>query len=329
MTDRIEALERLQRLRESGALSDEEFAREKAALLGHADVVPPAAPVAAIAEGAATEAASEIYAAPEHQGPPLWLLAGGALLLIVIVVGAMLLLRGGGGDQQTFDVNAAAPVNTVAEAPANVAEPAPPSGIRTRPQAEQLAAAFRTAFGGRPTREMEDAEITFRPGTLLWVGDHAVLISNGTNAEECHVCAGMVAVHHLYPQGDGFRVDGEWLSVATDDYGRPPDWRIASDLTGRPALRVENGGGNQGITCDFVNYYDLAGGRPSELARVQIGYANEGEEGGFELHGRIANVRPGRSFDVIYTGYENYTETYRWRGDRFEKEGGESRVPQC
>jgi hypothetical protein len=114
-----------------------------------------------------------------------------------------------------------------------------------------------------------------------------------------------------------------------DDYGRPPEWRVTSELTGRPALRVDNGGGNQGITCDFSTWYDLSGGRPSELARIQTGYSNEGEEGGFELAGRIANLRAGRSFDVVYSGYESFTESYRWRGDRFEKEGGESRVPQC
>src|SRR3712207_8171970 len=50
--------------------------------------------------------------------------------------------------------------------------------------------------------------------------------------------------------------------------------------------------------CNFVTWYDLAGGRPAELARVQTGYTNEGEEGGFELEGRIANLRPSRSFDV-------------------------------
>ena len=330
MTDRIDALERLQRLRESGALTEEEFLQEKAALIGRGEHAPyKGPPTAAIAEGGAADAASEIYAPPARRGPPLWMMAGGALFLIAIVVAAMLLLRGG-GERETFDVGSAPPANAVAEPPANVAAPAPPpAGIRARPEAEQLAAAFRTAFGGQPVRDSEDGEITYRAARLLWVGNRAVLISNGSNIEECHVCAGVVAVHHLLPEGNGFKVDGEWLRVATDDYGRPPEWRITSELTGRPSLRVDNGGGNQGITCDFSTWYDLAGGRPSELARVQTGYANEGEEGGFELSGRIANLRAGQSFDVVYTGYESFTERYRWRGDRFEKEGGETRVPQC
>ena len=328
MTERIEALERLQRLRESGALSDEEFQQEKAALLGRGEAPFPGPPAAAIAESGAADAAAEIYAPRGRRGPPLWMMLGAVLLLLALVAAAMLLLRGG-GEPQAFDTDTAPPAAPVAE-PVNLTSAAPePAGIRARPEPEQLAAAFRAAFAGRPVRDAEDGEITYRPARLLWAGNRAVLISNGSNAEECHVCAGVVAVHHLLPQGDGFRVDGEWLRVASDDYGRPPEWRVTNELTGAPALRVDNGGGNQGIFCNFSTWYDLAGGRPAELARVQTGYTNEGQEGGFELEGRIANLRPRRSFDVVYTGYESFTESYRWRGDRFEKEGGETRVPQC
>ena len=320
MTDRIEALERLQRLRETGALTEEEFAAEKAALLGRAGSVPDAPPAEPVRP--ATTAV-----APTRR--PEWLVpaALGAALLVFIVA-AMLFLRSGRGEEV---VSAAA--NVVAPVPDPVIEnqvaPAPQPGIRERPVTEQLAAAFGAAFGGRSTRTVGEAEIAYRQGSLIWVGGRAVLVSNGTNAEECHVCPGMLSVHFLAPQGEGFRVTGEWLSVATDDYGRPPDWRIASDLTGRPALRVENGGGNQGIFCNFVSYYDLTADRPAEIARVQTGYTNEGEEGGFELEGRIANLRPGRSFDVVYTGYESFTETWRLRDGRFQFEGAESRVPTC
>jgi hypothetical protein len=321
MTDRIEALERLQRLRESGALSEEEFAAEKAALLGRAGAVaeeePPVPDV------------DRERAVVARRRRPEWLIPAALLAgLAVFALAAWLVLRGGGGETADMSqANVAAPV--VEPTDQNVVEPAPAPTIRDRPEAEQLAAAFRAAFGTRTTRQIEEADIAFRPGRLVWVGDHAMLVSNGTNAEECHACAGMVAVHRLAPAAGGFRVEGEWLSVATDDYGRPPDWRVTDELTGRPALRVENGGGNQGIFCSFVTWYDLASAQPAEIARVQTGYTNEGEEGGFELEGRIANLRPSRSFDVVYTGYESFTETYRLRGGRFQFEGAESRVPTC
>ncbi|HEX8643151.1 MAG TPA: SHOCT domain-containing protein [Allosphingosinicella sp.] len=317
MSDRIEALERLQRLRETGALSEAEFEREKAALFAPP---PPAAEQDRIV----------VSTGPRGGGPPWLWPAVGAVVLLAVIAAVILLTRDRNPEPIAAETSPAAPVPQPEQA--NAAATAPQPAIRGRPQAEQLAAAFRAAFRGQPVRDAEDGEITYRPATLLWFGHRAVLISNGSNAEECHVCAGVVAIHHLLPDGNGFRTDGEWLRVATDDYGRPPEWRVTSELTGRPAMRVENGGGNQGIFCNFVTWYDLAGGRPSVLARVQSGYSNEGsgEEGaGIELTGRIANLRPGRSFDVVYTGYESFTERYRWRGDRFEKEGGETRVPQC
>lgn len=322
MTDRIEALERLQRLRESGALSEEEFAAEKAALLGRAGAVPE--------EEAAPRADAERVVVAQRRRPewliPAALLAGLALFVLV----AWLVLRGGGGDTANLSqANVAVPVAEPVEQ--NLVEPGPGPAptIRDRPEAVQLAAAFRAAFGARTTRQIEEADIAFRPGRLVWVGDKAVLVSEGTNSEECHVCAGHVAVHRLAAAGDSFRVEAQWLSVATDDYGRPPEWRITDELTGRPALRVEGGGGNQGIFCNFVSWYDLAGDRPERVARVQTGYTNEGEEGGFELEGRIANLRPGRSFDAVYTGYESFTETYRMRGGRYQLDAPESRVPTC
>ncbi|HEX8363952.1 MAG TPA: SHOCT domain-containing protein [Allosphingosinicella sp.] len=320
MTGRIEALERLQRLRESGALSEEEFAAEKAALLGRAG--------AATADAPPADVEREHVIAVQRRRPE-WLVPA-ALLAALVVFAAMawLVLRSGGSETaETGQADAAPPVVTVPEQ--NLVEAATAPTIRDRPAAEQLAAAFRTAFGARATRTVEEADITFRPGRLVWIGDKAMLVSEGTNAEECHACAGHLAVHRLAAAGDGFRVEGEWLSVATDDYGRPPDWRISEELTGRPALRVEGGGGNQGIFCHFVSWYDLTGDRPAQIARVQTGYTNEGEEGGFELEGRVANLRPGRSFDVVYSGYEDFTETYRLRGGRFQLDAAESRVPTC
>ncbi|MEA3015563.1 MAG: hypothetical protein QOI38_285 [Sphingomonadales bacterium] len=320
MTDRIEALERLQRLRESGALSEEEFAAEKAALLGRAGAVLEEAPPPGIER--------ERVVAVQRRRPE-WLIPAALLgVLALFAVVAWLVLRGGGGEETDLSqTNVAAPAAAPPEQ--NLVEAAPAPTIRDRPEADQLAAAFRAAFGGRATRAVDEADVTFRPGRLVWIGDKAMLVSEGTNAEECHACAGHVAIHRLAVAGDGFRVEGEWLSVATDDYGRPPEWRVTGELTGRPALRVEGGGGNQGIFCNFVSWYDLTGESPRQIARVQTGYTNEGEEGGFELEGRIANLRPGRSFDVVYTGYESFTETYSLRGGRFQFDGAESRVPSC
>ncbi|HYG29157.1 MAG TPA: SHOCT domain-containing protein [Allosphingosinicella sp.] len=325
MTGRIEALERLQRLRESGALSDEEFAAEKAALLGRAGTV--------AAEAPAPDLGREPVVAPGRRGSEWKLPAAVLAALAMAALAVWLILRGGGESINVPQLDAAASAPEPAERNGTEAAPAPT--IRGRSDAEQLAAAFRSAFGNRATREVEEQQITFVAGRLIWIGNRAVLVSDGTNAEESHASPGMVAVHYLEPQGEGFRVTGEWLDVDTDDYGRPPAWRIASDLTGRPALRVEGGGGNQGIFCHFIAYYDLAVDRPTQIARVQTGYSNAGavpEESGeqpVDLEGRIGAIVRSRSFDVAYSGSERFTEHYVMRGGRYVLAAAESRVPTC
>ncbi|HEX8526791.1 SHOCT domain-containing protein, partial [Allosphingosinicella sp.] len=186
MTDRIDALERLQKLRESGAITEAEFDREKAALLEQ------------------PESSPATIEPPSAHGPrstgrvPIWALLAAGAVLLALIVGAMLLLRSSdGGRASGDDVTARAEANE--SAPVNAVEAAPAPTIRSRPETEQLAAAFRAAFGNRPTRQVGQADITYRPGTLLWIGERAVLISDGTNPHECHACAGMVAVHALLP----------------------------------------------------------------------------------------------------------------------------------
>jgi hypothetical protein len=323
MTERLDALERLARLRAAGAISAEDYEREKQALLnaGTGAGAPPP-PITYPPDPYRPNPAP-----PRPAGTPAWLWVVLGLIVVALLAAIGWLLLGTNQSRtEEVSVNRTAPpppaVNQIAEAP-----PAPT--IRSRPQPEQLAAAFRAAFGDRAIRDVDGASITFRPGAISWIGERAVLVSPGTNAEECHACPGMVAIHYLEPEGAGLRRTGEWLSVATDDYGAPPEWRLTNELTGRPALRVANGGGNQGIFCDFVEYFDLGPGGPASVARVQTGYTNEGEEGGFSLEGRMTNIRAGESFDMAYTGYETFTETWRLRGGRFAFEGAESRVPTC
>lgn len=313
MTDRLDALERLQRLRETGGISEAEFEREKAQLLGDGPATSPPPPP------------------PVQRATPAWVwVPVGFVSVAGIALVAWLLF----GVNQSRDEKERPARNEQTDSNAQAqAEPENDTPtVRRLSEREQLAAAFRAAFGERRTRTVHDADISYRPGTLVWIGDRAVLISPGTNRQECHACAGIVAVHYLEADDDGFRRTGEWLEVATDDYGQPPEWRVTSDLTGRPALRIANGGGNQGIFCNFISYYDLAEDGPREIVRVPTGYTDEGyrgEEEGVSLEGEIRNVQVGRSFEVAYTGDETFTERYELRDGRFALVPGPTRVPQC
>lgn len=306
MTDRIEALERLQRLRESGAITDAEFAREKEALMRAASVAPRA-----------------------------WAwIAAGVLALALIAAFVLLAWRRDDGRQG----NSVA--TNVVQAPATAADDkealaAAEPAIRTRPESEQLAAAFRAAFGSdrRATRTLDGAAITFTPGGLRWIGARAVLVSPGRNSQDCHACAGELSVHYLNAEADGFRVAGEWLTaIGGAGFGAPPEWRFSTELTDQPVLRVEGGGGNQGIFCSVFSFYALGSAGPAQIADIQTGYSNAsgfGDDDGSEINGRIANVRKNISFEVAYTGTRSFVERWVWRGDRFVMAGGASRMPTC
>ena len=165
--------------------------------------------------------------------------------------------------------------------PVNQAGPAPAAGIRARSEREQLAAAFAAAFGANGARSVGDNDYRYDAGGLVWIGERAVLVSAGTNGQDCHACAGTLAVHYLAAEGDGFRVTGSWLEGGGfDDYGRPPEWRFSSELSGQPMLRTESGGGNQGIFCRQVRFYEFAEGGPREIAEIPIGYSNASGMGG-------------------------------------------------
>jgi Short C-terminal domain len=310
MTDHIEALERLQKLRETGAITDAEFEREKERLLR-----PPAA---------------------RRPQPWIWI-TGGAAAVVLVALLVILLMRGESGSEG----NESASANVVvAPAPAtNAVAPAPvETGIRTRPEREQLAAAFRAAFGRdrRATRGVDGANLTYTPGGLRWIGDRAVLVSPGRSDQDCHACSGALAIHYLEPQGEGFRVTGQWLNGGGGaSWGAPPDWRFSTLLTSEPLLESSAGGTWQGHTCTWTRFYAFAQGGPAEVVSMQMHQDNGGavtEESGeqvTDISGQIRNVVKDRSFDVAYTGSERFTERYIRRGARYVLASGATRMSGC
>jgi len=309
MTDHIEALERLQKLRESGAITEAEFELEKERLLRPAATARPQ--------------------------PWVWIAAAATLVLIALLV--ILLTR----RETEADANESVSANVVgAPAPvANAVAPAPvETGIRSRPEREQLAAAFRAAFDQdrRATRRIDGANVTYTPGGLRWIGDRAVLVSPGRSDQDCHACSGAIAIHYLEAQGDGFRVTGQGLNGGGGaGWGAPPDWRFSTMLTSEPLLESSAGGTWQGHTCAWTRFYAFAQGGPAEVVSMQLHQDNSGavtEESGeqvTDISGQIRNVVKDRSFDVTYTGSERFTERYVRRGARYVLAGGTTRMSGC
>jgi hypothetical protein len=253
---------------------------------------------------------------------------------IIIVLGAAAIGAVGLMAYIYFGLRCCAPPPPVPQpAPVNQAGPAPATGIRARPEREQLAAAFAAAFGANGARSVGDNEYRYEPGGLTWIGERAVLVSPGTNSQDCHACAGTLAVHYLAPEGDGFRVTGAWLEGGGfDDYGRPPEWGFSSELTGQPMLRTASGGGNQGIFCNQVAFTEFSEGGPRQAVEVPVGYSNAsglgGPDDGAQIEGRIRNVRPNQSFEVAYSGTRAFVERWLFRDGRWAPERP-TQVPTC
>ena len=182
---------------------------------------------------------------------------------------------------------------------------------------------------------MNGRTYTYTPMKLSWIGDRAVLISGGTT-DNCHLCDGLLAVHYLRAAGDKFQVTGSWLdAVSGGSWGKPPKWHVTGAFTSFPTVYEEGGYTGQGCTSVGATLTELAPARPVRSASVRLSYVNGGTPGAdaagpTRTEGKIANVKKDVSFDVVYTGAQQLTETWVKRGERFELlGGGETKVPQC
>jgi Short C-terminal domain len=327
MSSRYDELERLQRLRESGALSDDEFQAEKRRILGHETIAPP-------------EAADNVPEALE--GPqsrrPLWLLIGGAALVVAIVAGLWLGNLVGGGE--TYEGgNAALPQeNSAVESNLIEAQAAP--DVRSLPPEEQLARAFEAAFGSRGeaavTVQSDGAseDVRYAPGRLIWLPFGPVLLSEGKVQDPAHVSAGKIAIHYLRPAADRFEVARAFpAGVSTGSFGQVAHWSVSPRFSTWPVVVSEGGGTWQGYTCSWLTLTELRPDGPAEVARVPLAYddkgAKEDEADAVSIDGKILNVVKNQSFDVVYSGSRAFSEHYVRSGDRYAVAGGESTMRTC
>jgi hypothetical protein len=324
MNSRYDELERLQRLRERGALSEEEFQAEKRRLLGG---------------GAATGPTWKSVEVVDEEAPrsrtALYVVLGGIGLVLAILLGVLLGHDVGG--RAAPETNVALPQNEADAADENLIAPPPPEDVRTLPEPEQRARAFAAAFGARDQAQLQiqGRTLVYHPGKLLWVGDQAVLISPATASGDCRGCAGTIAVHYLTAAGDKFQVAGSWPeAVAGGEWNAPPKWRLTGAFTARPAIWEEGRGGNQDCTSASATLTELTPAGPIQSGPIRISYHGKNGISGILLGdttilGHAADIQKDVSFDVVYSGDKQFTETWVKQGDRFVLQGGASKVPTC
>lgn len=302
MQDRVEALERLARLRETGALTEPEYQAEKRALLAGAS-----------------------SGGPGNRG-----LSRGGLFA---AVGAAALATAAG---TVFVMSPSRPDDSaLANKAAPIAPAALQSSIRDLPTSEQLAVAFEAAFGtrGSATRRTERATLVYRPASLEWIGDSAALISEATNSAECESCRGALGVHYLTPQGQTLRVVGSWPEqLPGANWGKPPSWSIRRNFSDYPVIYVERSATGAESVCTEASFTELRPEGPVSWGKILTDYddtAYRTDGSGIRIKGRITNIRKNSSFQVVYSGDDSSVETYVRKGDRFVRSAQDAALPTC
>lgn len=323
MSSRYDELERLQRLRESGALTEEEFQVEKRRLLGHGE------------ERLAMEEEPEAANGDRRSRRIALLILGLFGVAIAIAVGLWLGRDVRGGDSGP-EANVPLPQDNAESADENLIAPPPPPDVRTLPPPEQMARAFAAAFGASGAAQLQVGERTlfYHPARLMWVDDKAVLISPASASGDCPECAGTVAVHYLTPAGDHFQVAGSWPQAVSGSWSGAVRWRLTSAFTARPAIWEEGVSGSGDCTLGSATLTELASDGPVQSGPIRISYRNKGGlksllVGETNLSGHAANIVKDVSFDVVYSGSDAFTETWAKQGGRFVVQGGQTKVPQC
>lgn len=284
MTPRqTDELARLDDLRRSGALTDEEFAAEKAALL-----------------------------APRRF--PRWpLVVGGG----AVAIGAAVAIGVFGGQEMS------PPAATPSAVPSPVAsQTATPVATTDWPLADAFAAATGHASAYTEPGSDGDVTITPQRVVPLSNGI-AALIAAREIADGCHACAGGLAVYYLRDDGGSPALVRAFPQAVSGNGfgGAPSSWSVTDRFTSTPAIYAEAGFTGQGITQTSATITELTPAGPVTSGPIGIGYsdagAQEDENAACVVTGRIGNVVKDGEFDVTRTGSRPGMDHYVKQNGRF------------
>ncbi|WP_404335407.1 hypothetical protein AB2M62_16095 [Sphingomonas sp. MMS12-HWE2-04] len=159
-----------------------------------------------------------------------------------------------------------------------------------------------------------------------------VLLRHGHVPDAGHAEAGTVAAYYLRELGGAFALVKAYPeAAASGSFGDFSRWSVSNDFSSLPVIVIEGGGTWQGCTVEQTDLIELRPNGPAVVASIPTVFENGGavEDGAERFDGTIADVARDRSFSVQYKGTASFAERYVRRGDRFQLDGGESRVPGC
>jgi hypothetical protein len=190
-------------------------------------------------------------------------------------------------------------------------------------------AAFRKAFPSAIVT-LEGEKIKYDPVALVEVEAGKVLVARGTVIDAAHVTSGKVAT--IYFSVDGKERSRNLKALESGSSGVIADVSVSSKFGPLPMIVAEGGGTWQGYSCDLVRLVELTPSGPREVADIPTYYDDSGvnpdANKGQTLTGKIGNIHPGKSFDIVYSGSRTFTETWVRRGDKYELDG-ETKMLSC
>lgn len=318
MSDIIDKLERLQKLRAEGALSEAEFAAEKARLLGAADGNAGPTPVpnsTSFEPLLPSETASEL---------PWWIWLAGGATAVGVVAGLLFLL-----------LPPTRPVGLPGPTPKPSASASPADPLAALPPNARLDLAETAAFpDGRRFTTPEGSRIEYEPGMLIDTPFGPVLVSQGGVPDAAHVESGHVGIFYLAPQGRGYRVVKSLPdAIQSGSFGQMSALSVSTKFATLPMVFAQGGGTWQGYTCSWTSLTELQPGGPVEVANFLDSYSNggggaSGEDKPQETTGTIVNIVKDTSFDVRFTGSRSFTAHYIRQSGKFVLQGGEANALQ-
>jgi hypothetical protein len=205
---------------------------------------------------------------------------------------------------------------------------------------DQLTAAFRAAFGKPESVVLKKQgqlkeSVKYTPGDLINAPFGPVLLSPGEVENPSHVNSGKLAIFYLKPTAKGFEVVKRFVPASeVGSFGKIVDWSVSRSFGDLPIVSVNGAGNWQGYSCSTTTLLELTPDGPRHLATVPMTYDNSGAAGAggklMQINGRIENIQPGKSFDVVYFGSKGFTEHYVRKDNLYVlAAGGASRVQRC
>lgn len=195
-----------------------------------------------------------------------------------------------------------------------------------------LETAFRIAFDGSSVARTERGTLSFTPKRLIPVGSQLVLISEGTNEDDCHACSGSLSIHYLQENDDGWHVSVAWLDIAggTTWGGPASEWSVSTNLLSSPVLYSEGGGTWQGCSSSVAQLVPLLPNGIGQPTNIPISFDNEGGYGELQsAEGKIIAIEKDVGFTVNFSGQKRgkkwfASDRYSWTGKTFAIVGEQS-----